>query len=768
MSMRRGVGRVAGTAVAQTPRAAPVFRRGAAPAGAPVTARAAIDPSPGAPSRGLSPPAAVSGMTRSEIFAAKTPELTNRLQQEIVSLGRRVSEDAPQYLHSLRQVDDMVSEVLARWRRSTTLALNSISSLEEEISRKGEAIKELHTKLADKDAALASSESEMEAVRIYAQRLELHLGRILEAAAGGATDAFGVSASSKGSSSGGGASDNANSSPLPAPLMAALRGLLAATTGSNGDSPLAAGVVGGGVASTPRASNAEVDTLRTALKEGSHSVLQFFADLDATYPAVVPASARKVMPANGAAPSSSASAAAAVGSPPMSPAGASADAASTAAVAAGAASTPAGAGEPGESGPSDAKSPLALQHEQALRNIDATLRRALAFAGKSPIQQQQHHHHASGTTTSSSRSRSPRTSSSSLSPRGILSSSAQAGGAGAAVGSASGSPRRSASNSSSSGAAAGTAQTTRVASLEIEFDPLLHSRATVGQLKAAVAAKAGRKPLSIAIAGRPLTEDAAKLVDVGVPLKAAIEVVFESVNVNNNSNGQIGDAHLRHTISSAAKTVQAVQPPALPQPHVPRPAAPLSMPSKLSPPLQKRPLASPIPHRAPQGLSNRGSVMTYAVPGFDDVHTDEGDEHAVAAGSSVVLDAAPAGRAAPASADTAVEVVPLEGDAASSEIIIISSSDNNAAAVEASGGHDSDADGAGEHARAEPRLALPAPRQPPSSSTSSSSSSSSDVHAESVRILSLSRGEGGRATGSIFHMSMAHPSQRGQREALCR
>ena len=51
------------------------------------------------------------GMTRSEIFQAEAAVLTSRLQQELSLLAVRVSEDSPQHLHSIRQIDDMIQEV---------------------------------------------------------------------------------------------------------------------------------------------------------------------------------------------------------------------------------------------------------------------------------------------------------------------------------------------------------------------------------------------------------------------------------------------------------------------------------------------------------------------------------------------------------------------------------------------------------------------------------------------------------------------------------
>jgi hypothetical protein len=65
------------------------------------------------PLRGSPNQPTLAGMTRSEIFSAKAPVLVARLLAETSQLAARVAEDAPQHLHSVRQVDDMVQEVRA-------------------------------------------------------------------------------------------------------------------------------------------------------------------------------------------------------------------------------------------------------------------------------------------------------------------------------------------------------------------------------------------------------------------------------------------------------------------------------------------------------------------------------------------------------------------------------------------------------------------------------------------------------------------------------
>ena len=85
--------------------AAPIARQRRASLGAPISSSAVAASAPSS----AQPP--LSGMTRSEIFQADAAVLTGRLQQELSLLAVRVSEDSPQHLHSIRQIDDMAQEV---------------------------------------------------------------------------------------------------------------------------------------------------------------------------------------------------------------------------------------------------------------------------------------------------------------------------------------------------------------------------------------------------------------------------------------------------------------------------------------------------------------------------------------------------------------------------------------------------------------------------------------------------------------------------------
>ena len=574
-------------------------------------------------------------LTRAEIASAPTPELTRRLQAEVAALARRVAQDrALQFQHSVRQLGDLVAEALARWRNSTALALHTIASLEEELARKADALRDSHARGADKGAALASSEAEKEALRLYASRLELHLGHMVEAAvasgAQGARGAAALGAAAQGvaapaePAAGLPPASAAVSPQLPPQILAALRGLLAATS------------MPGGSATAPSATVDEVEGLRSAVREGSDTVSRFFASLDA-------AAHLQNAPSNDAAVLASSSSTTA---PP---------------------------------GAADSSGDLAKQHEQALRNVDATLRRALAFAGveaQPPI-------------PASAPRATPLPAVASALARLPVAARASAHALPLATPAPSTASAAAMSPSLPSLApAAAAGPSSRGAVLEIEFDPQLHARATVGQLKAAVAAKAGKTPLSIAIGGRVLHDDASRLVDVGVPVRASIEVLFGKGHEGSPAAvlAQPAPAASSHepvsaraplppqppapASASAPASVPAPAPaPAPVAPHVPRPSAPLPVHAKLSPPMQKQPLTSPAPHRAPRGLS-----------------------------------------------------------AISKE--------------------DADAD-----------VQSPLPSSP---------RAAAPTEDDKARVLSLATSADGRATGSVFHHALAHPSQAAQREAICR
>ena len=116
-------GAALGGGAAHPPRAKPVIALVPAPRPRVVTRRASISgPVPVAPvvsapraapvSHAAAPAALfVPGMTPSEIFSARAPVLTSRFLAELSQLAARVAEDAPQFLHSLRQISDMAQEV---------------------------------------------------------------------------------------------------------------------------------------------------------------------------------------------------------------------------------------------------------------------------------------------------------------------------------------------------------------------------------------------------------------------------------------------------------------------------------------------------------------------------------------------------------------------------------------------------------------------------------------------------------------------------------
>jgi hypothetical protein len=79
--------------------------------------------------------------------------------------------------------------------------------------------------------------------------------------------------------------------------------------------------------------------------------------------------------------------------------------------------------------------------------------------------------------------------------------------------------------------------------LEIEFDTDRHSEATVQQLKEALTMKAGRTVCKVKFQGKVLTNENAKLIDIGVPVKATIEVQFEYKKTTSQTTTTISTTH---------------------------------------------------------------------------------------------------------------------------------------------------------------------------------------------------------------------------------
>lgn len=642
----------------------------------------------GLPRTQRSPGAAVTGMTRSEILSSKTPDLANYLQSQITLLFHRTAEDSSPYVHSIRQINEMVTEVLARWRKSTTLALNSIDSLESELAKKMETITEISTKyaekLTDKDTIIASLEAEKETLRIYAQRLEVHLGRMIEATAQI------MDASNMDSAKDNGEVSSSSSSPLPAPLVTALKELLsAARTDYRNPS----------VNLTTNHHNpntvADMEGLKAAVKEGSDNVVQFFADFDATYSS----SSSRTEPSH----SSHRSVSSSLSEQPK----------------------PTALSHSNNSSSLSPSASLSMEHQQALRNIDSTLQRALAFTTQKT------------TDNSSKKSNGNSSSNSSLSTKTSNIETSPTANSHSQPAETVVTPEPTKPTNVTSGK--------KVLSLDIELDPVMHSRATVGQLRTAISIKAGRKPLSLSINGKSLADDSAKLTEIGVPVKSTIEVIFDDPSSNSSTNNNSITATLTSVINSHNK-----KPPVPSQPtvHVPKPAQPLSVPSKLSPPTSKQPLTSPAPHRAPRELSALQTESTGSatkneentkVPELSNVSSavttikhhihDDDDE-----------DLQPTASLSKLQHTTKVSIPSLAQSTNSSTLSTTATS--SMATV--------------------PLPSLPSPSLV--SSPLNTNKSPILLRTDSARLNE----NNGKVTGSLLHAALAHPSQDGQREIIIR
>jgi hypothetical protein len=138
-------------------------------------------------------------------------------------------------------------------------------------------------------------------------------------------------------------------------------------------------------------------------------------------------------------------------------------------------------------------------------------------------------------------------------------------------------------------------------SLDVQFDPALHERATVAQLKSAVESRVGREVYAVGVGGRMLTSMGAKLTEAGVPLHASVQIYF----------------------SAPPPLPPLPLPPARPLllPHLPQPAARLEAPpgagadKQQQRPPRARQLESPATHSNPALLSLSASAAEAAAAG---------------------------------------------------------------------------------------------------------------------------------------------------------
>lgn len=395
-------------------------------------------------------------------------------------------------------VSDLVEDVLSRWRSSTSLALHTISSLEQELARKTEALREAHARSADREATLASSEAEKEAIRVYATRLEEHLGRLVEASVAAVNTA----------------SADVNALPLQKPIIAALQQLMTETSKSKSAPHISANTV-----STP----GDVEGLQSAVRSGDTTVSLFFANLDAPNPSALTLSSAKT----------------------------------TSKIV--------------THKTNDKDDSILDASERSTRTIDVTLSRALDFAREKALADEIESTLQRGNQTSSNN-------------QDVTMNAA------------------SSSSSSSSPPSA---------VIEIEFDPDHLAEATVLHLMDALSAKSGRQVSLVKFGGKVLSDESAKLVDVGVPVKASIEVLFgvkqttkQSTSILSNLNAETGGPNKAQ--------LPPPPPPQIPVLHIPKTADPLPVHSKLLPPPKRQPLISPTPHEAPKTLRDQSLLSESA------------------------------------------------------------------------------------------------------------------------------------------------------------
>ena len=77
-----------------------------------------------------------------------TPAIVARLQDDLDSLISRSRSAAPALTASLVDAQQLVAEMVSRWRRSTTLALDSIKTFEDQLARKNADIERLQKQVS--------------------------------------------------------------------------------------------------------------------------------------------------------------------------------------------------------------------------------------------------------------------------------------------------------------------------------------------------------------------------------------------------------------------------------------------------------------------------------------------------------------------------------------------------------------------------------------------------------------------------------------------
>jgi hypothetical protein len=77
-----------------------------------------------------------------------TPAIVARLQEDLALIVVKSRSVAPSLTPSLVESQQLVTEMVSRWRRSTTLALDSIKAFEDQLSRKNGEIDRLQKHIA--------------------------------------------------------------------------------------------------------------------------------------------------------------------------------------------------------------------------------------------------------------------------------------------------------------------------------------------------------------------------------------------------------------------------------------------------------------------------------------------------------------------------------------------------------------------------------------------------------------------------------------------
>ena len=159
-------------------------------------------------------PAESSASASPALASLTSPELVETFRSTVLALFDRASLDAPHFLPLAEALEAQQNEVISRWRKTTSLTMSSLHTMEEEVATTRKLAKGLA-------AGLERVQAENATLRAACARLEQQLQRVSEAVGSGSSGG-----SSSGGGSGGGSGGSAGAAPLASPPSSSARSAL--------------------------------------------------------------------------------------------------------------------------------------------------------------------------------------------------------------------------------------------------------------------------------------------------------------------------------------------------------------------------------------------------------------------------------------------------------------------------------------------------------------------------------------------------------------